>query len=453
MRRCWQVASRLSRLRAPGRAAAVAGPGRVVTAAPASRRAVFAWCLYDWGNSAFPTVIGTFLFGAYFSQAVAPNPELGTALWGQATALSGLAVALVSPALGAIADQGGRRKPWLAALSALSIVATALLWFVTPEPSAVLLALLLYGTASFGFELAVVFYNAMLPDLARESHLGRVSGWGWGLGYFGGLACLALGLAVVQPDPPPFGLDKGAAEHVRFVAVIVALWFALFILPLFAFTPDRPRADLPLRRAVRNGLAALVATLKKLRRHRNVLRFLVAKMIYVDGLNTLFVFGGIYAAGSFGMGFDEILLFGVIVNVASGLGAFAFAWVDDWIGARRTIAIALVALILCSGGILLVEDKTWFYLLAGGIGAFLGPAQAASRSLMARLAPRELMTEFFGLYALAGKATAFVGPALVGWVTYAAGSQRVGMATILPFFVVGLWLLWGVREPARGSRD
>ncbi len=414
--------------------------------APAPRRAIVAWCLYDWGNSAFPTVIGTFLFSAYFAQGVAPTPELGTALWGQATALAGLAVALASPVLGAIADQGGRRKPWIAVLSMISIVATALMWFVTPEPSAILLALVLYGVASFGFELAVVFYNAMLPDLAPPDRLGRVSGWGWGLGYFGGLACLALGLVIVQPDPPPFGLDKASAEHVRIVAVVVAGWFALFALPLLLFTPDRPRADLPMGRAVRDGLVTLAKTLKQLPRHRNVARFLIAKMIYIDGLNTLFAFGGIYAAGAFGMALDEVLLFGVLLNVSSGIGAFAFAWVDDRIGAKPTIIIALGALILLGGAILLVTDKTWFYLLGMGIGAFLGPAQAASRSLMARLAPRELMTEFFGLYALAGKATAFVGPAVLGWVTYLADSQRVGMATILPFFMVGLWLLWGVRE-------
>jgi UMF1 family MFS transporter len=417
---------------------------------PAGRRAIFAWCLYDWGNSGFPTVIGTFLFSAYFAEAVAPTSEIGTALWGQATAVVGLVIALVSPVVGAIADQGGRRKPWIAVLSAVSVIATALLWFVTPEPSAILLALVLYGLASFGFELATVFYNAMLPDLAPNERLGRVSGWGWGLGYFGGLACLALGLALVQPDPAPFGLDKAQAEPVRAVVFVVAGWFALFALPLFAWTPDRPSSDLKLRDAVRSGLATLAVTLKRLPRHRNVLRFLIAKMIYIDGLNTLFTFGGIYAAGAIGMTLGEVLLFGVIINVASGLGAFVFAWVDDWIGAKPTIAIGLVALMLSGTGILFVEDKTWFYVLAMGIGVFLGPTQAASRSMMARLAPRELMTEFFGLYALAGKATAFIGPFVLGWVTVLADSQRIGMATILPFFAVGLLLLLGVRE-TRGA--
>lgn len=415
----------------------------------ASGRAIFAWCLYDWGNSAFPTVIGTILFSAYFTTAVAPNEEMGTALWGQATALAGLAVAIASPVLGAIADQGGRRKPWIAVLSGLSVVATALLWFATPEPASILLALVLYGVAAFGFELALVFYNAMLPDLAPNERLGRVSGWGWGLGYFGGLACLALGLALVQPDPAPFGLDKSSAEHVRAVAIVVAVWFAAFAAPLFLFTPDRPRGRLPMGVAVRSGLSTLKATLKRLPQYRNVLRFLIAKMIYIDGLNTLFAFGGIYAAGTIGMGLPEVLLFGVIINIASGVGAFVFAWVDDWVGAKPTIVIALIGLILFGTGILFVSDRTWFYVFALGIGAFLGPAQAASRSMMARLAPRELMTEFFGLYALAGKATAFVGPAVLGWVTVLASSQRVGMATILPFFIVGLWLLLGVREGVR----
>ncbi len=429
------------RRRSPGSVPAMTGP--------ASRRAVFAWCLYDWGNSAFPTVIATFLFSAYFTTAVAPTDAIGTALWGQATALVGIAVALASPVLGAIADQGGRRKPWIGVLSAVSIVATALMWFVTPDPSAILLALMLYGIASFGFELALVFYNAMLPDLAPDDRLGRVSGWGWGLGYFGGLACLALSLALVQPDPAPFGLDRAQAEHARAVAFVVAFWYALFALPLFFLTPDRPRGGLPMATAIRSGLATLAGTLKRLPRHRNVLRFLIAKMLYIDGLNTLFAFGGIYAAGTIGMSLEEVLLFGVIINISSGLGAFLFAWVDDWIGAKPTIVIALLALILFGSAILFVEDKTWFYVLAMGIGAFLGPTQAASRSMMARLAPRELMTEFFGLYALAGRATAFLGPFLLGWVTLMTDSQRAGMATILPFFAVGLLLLLGVRETRR----
>ena len=174
-------------------------------------------------------------------------------------------------------------------------------------------------------------------------------------------------------------------------------------------------------------------------------------MLYLDGLHTLFVFGGIYAAGSFGMGFDEILIFGVALNVASGIGAVAFSWVDDWLGSKPTITIGLVALILLGIAILLVGEKTWFFVLAIGIGAFLGPVQAASRSLMAHLAPPELTTQFFGLAALAGKATAFIGPLLVAWLTLGFDSQRAGMATIPLLLAVGLAILLTVKAARRGA--
>ena len=175
-------------------------------------------------------------------------------------------------------------------------------------------------------------------------------------------------------------------------------------------------------------------------------------MLYIDGLNTLFAFGGIYAAGTFGMGFQEILVFGILLNVTAGLGAAGFAWVDDWLGSKPTIMIAVAALTVLGGATLLVETKLWFMVLGAGLGIFIGPAQAASRTLMARLAPAELRTEMFGLYALSGKATAFLGPALVGWVTLWADSQRAGMATILLFFIAGLALLAPLREP-RGEGE
>lgn len=413
-----------------------------------NRSAIAAWCLFDWANSAFPTIIVTFVFSAYFTSAVAPNPELGTALWGQANSVAALAAAIVAPILGAIADQGGRRKPWLFALSAICIAATASLWFVRPEASDMLFALFAYGVATLGFELGLVFYNAMLPDLTGADRVGRISGWGWGLGYLGGLAGLIICLVVfVQPDPALFGLDRDAAEHVRITNPFAALWFAVFALPLFLWTPDRAGSGVGWSQAVRGGLGVLIATIRQLGAHRNVALFLCGKMIYIDGLNTLFAFGGIYAASTFGMSFDEILVFAIALNVSSGLGAIAFSWVDDWIGAKPTILIALTFMTILGAAILVVESKTAFTVLCVGLGLFFGPAQAASRSLMSRLAPPESRAEFFGLFALAGKVTAFLGPALVGWVTFAAQSQRVGMASILPFFVVGAAILLFVKEP------
>jgi len=428
-------------------------PGEAGGGGPAAdRRGLIAWCFYDWANSPFPTVVVTFVFAAYFTTTLAETPEAGTGLWGQTIALSGLAVALLAPILGALADQGGRRKPWIGGFTALAVLCAAGLWWVEPDPGFALLALVLVGLGNAAFELGQVFYNAMLPEVASARRLGRISGWAWGLGYAGGLVCLALSLVLfIQPEAPIFGLDKDAAEPVRATGPFVALWFAVFALPLFLFVPDPPASGVPAGQALRQGLATLLATLRGLPRHGQVGRFLLARMIYTDGLNTLFAFGGIYAAGTFGMTFAEILEFGILLNVAAGLGAVGFGWMDDRLGAKPTILVALVGLLVAGVAILVVESQAWFVALGCGIGLFIGPAQAASRSLMARLAPPEVRTELFGLYALSGKATAFVGPALVGWVTVWADSQRAGMATIPVFFLVGLILLWPLKDPsARG---
>lgn len=423
-------------------------PPQPLQPAGVPKRALIAWCLFDWANSAFPTVVQTFVFSTFFVNQVAADPELGNAQLGLANSLTAAVIAIGSPVIGAIADRTGRRKPWLLALSLLCIASTASLWFVTADGSSVVLGLLLLGVATLGFEFGITFYNAMLADLAPSDRVGRLSGWGWGLGYAGGLACLLLGKAVfVDPDPSWLGLDRAALEHVRIVMPMAAAWFALFAVPLFLLVPDPPSSHLGLRQALRLGLSDLAATLRQLRRHANIARFLLAKMIYIDGLNTLFLFGGTYAGVTMGMSFSEVLTFGIILNVSAGLGAAAFAWVDDLVGAKPTIAISLACLALLGGGVLLVDDKTWFLVLAVAIGIFLGPTQAASRSLMARLAPPAQRAEFFGLYNFAGKATAFVGPAVFGWATWFFDSQRAGMATLLPFFLIGLLLLLTVRSP------
>jgi UMF1 family MFS transporter len=413
----------------------------------ASRRALLAWCFYDWANSPFPTVIVTFVFASYFTQAVAASPAEGTAQWGAAMAISAIVIALVSPVAGAAADKGGRRKPWLAAFSALCIGATAALWFTRPTPDDVIWALVWFSVANLGFETATAFYNAMLPELAPPSHIGRWSGWGWGLGYAGGLACLALALFVfVQADPPPFGLARTDAEHVRVVAPLAALWFALFSAPIFLFTPDRKRGA-PLGRAIREGLVEAAGTVRHIGRYPNIARFMVARLFYTDGMNTLFAFGGVYAAGAFGMDTAEIIQFGIALNVTAGLGAAAFGWLDDWFGAKRTVLIGLGGLVAFGLPMLIVEDKAAFWALGLAVAIFMGPSQTASRSLMARIAPREQVNEMFGLFALSGKITSFLNPAVLAWVTFAFDSQRAGMATVLVFLGLGAALLLRVREP------
>lgn len=425
----------------PAEAPTVPGPP------PATRRQLAAWALYDWANSPFSAVIVTFVFAAYFTRAVAADEVSGTTAWSWTMAASGVVLALVSPVLGAIADAAGRRKPWLLVFTLIAAVATAALWTVAPDPAFVVLALLLVALANTSFELAGVFYNAMLPDLAPPSHVGRWSGWAWGLGYAGGLAMLVLVLFVfVQPESPPFGLDKEAAEQVRIAGPLVAVWLLAFSLPIFLVTPDRASRGIPIARAAAEGVQRIVLTFRHLRGHRNLVRFLVARMLYNDGLNTLFAFGGIYAAGTFDMGVAEVIQFGIALNITAGIGAFAFAPLDDRLGSRRTVLISLCGLLLASTAALLAPDKSVFWAAALALGIFVGPVQAASRTLMARLAPEDMRAEMFGFYALTGKITAFIGPFLLGAMTWIFASQRAGMSVILVLFVAGFLLLLGVRE-------
>lgn len=412
------------------------------------RRAIAAWCFYDWANSAFPQTITTFVFATYFVTEVAENPTLGAGQWAWAVAVSALLVALLGPPSGAIADASGRRKPWIFGLTVLCVACSYLLWYVRPGTEDVMLALVVFAVANVAFEFAIVFYNAMLPDITPPQLIGRVSGWAWGLGYGGGVVCLLIVLfGFVDTESPLFSLDKSEAEHVRVVGPIAAIWYALFALPLFLFTPDRRSKGIGPAKAVRQGLRTLVQSLRRIRAYANIARYLLARMIYTDGLNTLFAVGGIFAHEAFGLELEEVLKFGIVIAVTAGLGAAAFAWVDDWIGAKRTVLIALAGLIVIGAALLLVQAQLWFWILAPILGIFFGPAQAASRSLMARLAPPELRTEMFGLYAFSGKSTAFVGPFIYGVFTYAFGSTRAGMATVLVFLVVGMVLLLPVREP------
>ena len=422
--------------------------------APGRRRGglpgLLAWCLFDWANSPVPTVVITFVFASYFARGIVGDEVAGTALWSWGLAASGILVALLAPIVGAIADAGGRRKPWIFACSALTVVTTALLWFAAPDPSWTFYALALVVLVNMGFELGMVFYNAMLPDLASGERVGRISGWAWSAGYFGGLACLILVLyGLILAEPPPFGLSNEQAEDVRAAMPLLSIWFIVFGWPMFMFTADRPSAGLTKREAVRSGLRRLMTTLANMGQHKAIVRFLIARLFYIDGLNTLFGLGGVYAATAFSMDEAEVIKFAIALNVTAGLGAMSFAWIDDLLGAKFTIVFSVAALAILGSAILLVHDVTWFWILGMALGIFIGPTQSASRSMMARLAPPELTGEMFGLFALSGRVTAFLGPLLVGAVALAADSQRLGMAVIIVFLAIGLVLMLPLREPGR----
>lgn len=412
-------------------------------------RPVLSWCLYDWANSVLATIIFTFVFAVYFSRGIVGDETLGSAYWGYAIGAAGGVIAICGPILGAISDAYGPRKPLLLFLSLVTMISTAAMFWALPDPSYMVYALVLVGIATIGFELAQAQYNAMLSDVAPPAKIGRVSGWAWAMGYAGGLVCLVIaliGFIGLGDGGGMLGLSEDQSLNVRATCLLAAGWYFVFALPLFLFVPDR--AKIPHRKGlVTEAMQSLWKTIKSFTTtSRNTARFLIASAIYRDGLNTLFTVGGLYAAGTFGMEFKDILIFAIGLNVTSGIGAFAFAYMDDHVGAKPTIIVSLIALIALGLGIVLVDDKTHFMILALALGLFIGPAQSSSRSMMARLAPADQSAELFGVYAMTGKSIAFLGPITFAFVTQMMDSQRWGVATILLFWAVGLIVLLRVKE-------
>ena len=447
--------------------------------------AIAAWVLFDPAAQPFFTLVTTFVFAPYFAARVAPDPVAGQALWGYATGIAGFLIAVLSPILGAVADATGPRKPWIAGFSILLIAGSAALWFTAPRSAdSITIALVAFAIGTIGAEFATVFTNAMMPDLVPPHQLGRLSGIGWAAGYIGGLISLVivLGLFAAQPETgrtffglaPAFGLDPATYEGDRASGPFSAIWYVVLVLPLFLLTPDQKRV-LPLAAAVRVGLADLSTTLTSVRRHANAARYLAANMVYTDGLIALTAFGGIYASGTFGWSAVELGLFGILLTITGTIGAFAGGWLDDRLGPKWVIEVTLAVFILTAIAILSIDvDHVLFvikvappspgdglfasvgekaYLALGAlIGAAAGPLQASSRTLLVRVSPREQITQFFGLYALTGKATSFVAPTLVGVLTTLAGSQRLGISVLVLFFAVGLLLMQRVKE-GESSRE
>ena len=409
------------------------------------RRAIWSWAFYDFANSPFTTLVVTFVYATYFTQAIAADPIHGTALWSRAVTATGVLVALLSPLLGALADRGGYRKAFVAGFTWLCVAATAALYFI--RSGQVAAALALFVVANVAFELSDVFYNAFLPDIAPRSRIGRVSGLGWGMGYIGGLLALALALvALVQPQTPWFGFTHADGESIRATNLLAAVWFAVFSVPLLLFVHEDRSARSPARHVMRDAVVQLRRTFAEIRKYRQVARFLLARLVYNDALVTIFAFGGIYAAETFAFSLSEVLLFGIVVNIAAGVGAFAMGYLDDYIGGKRTIVVSLLGLILATALAVAATSKTSLWIAGLAIGVFVGPNQSASRSLMGRFVPPRLENEFFGFFAFSGKATAFIGPFLLGVLTDLSGSQRVGVSAVLALFVAGLPLLMWVDE-------
>lgn len=446
----------------------------------APMRALVSWVMFDWSAQPYYTLVLTFLFAPYFATVVVGDAVKGQTLWGYAAATAGVIIAIGSPLLGALADGRGRRKPWIAFFSLLFVAGLAALWTAKPGANTMTIALVLSGfiLATLAAEFTQVFTNAIMPTLVPADKLGRLSGIGWAVGYAGGLLSLVLMAGFIVADPttgktiigfdPIIKLDTAAREGDRLIGPFAAAWYLFFMIPFFLFVPDTHKPPPP-GQPKRTALAELWDTISGLPRHPDMLYFLVARMLYIDGLSAIFAFGGIYGASVFGWQALELGIFGILLTLTGVVGAVIGGMLDDKIGARNVIMFALFILIAGTFGILSIDKSHVLYSIevapkaAGSrpfssmgeimflgfamvIGIVAAPVQAASRSLLARLAPPEKVTQFFGLFAFSGKATAFMAPLLIASMTAATGSERTGMSAVAILLVAGMLLMLKVHD-------
>ena len=449
-------------------------------ASPAApRRGIWGWMLFDWAAQPFFTVVTTFIFGPYFVARLTQDPVSAQAAWSNMATVSAIVIAVLSPVLGSIADESGRRKPWIAFFAIIKIVSLCLLWFAAPG-SPVLYPVLLMILASIAAEFSIVFNDSMMTRLVSADNVGRVSNIAWGLGYLGGMIVLIFVVLFLAANPqtgltllgnaPLFGLDAGQGEDARITGPIAALWYLVFILPMFLFTPDAARG-LPLKAAISSGLRQLAATLGDLKHRPGIVKFLAARMLYQDGVNGLLILGGTFAAGMFGWATMEIGVYGIILNVVAIFGCWIAGSLDRRAGSKITVVVSLVLLLAATLGMVSTGPGfTLFGLVplptadAGGlfgtaaekayilygvlVGFAFGPVQASSRSWLARSITPDEAGRYFGIYALSGRATSFMATLGFSLVTYATGSARAGMATLIVFLLAGLLLLAITPYPA-----
>ncbi|WP_313760141.1 MFS transporter, partial [Rhizobium sp.] len=320
----------------------------------ATRRGIWGWMFFDWAAQPFFTVVTTFIFGPYFVARLTADPVSAQTLWSNMATISSVIIAILSPILGSIADQSGGRKPWIGFFAVIKIASLCCLWFAAPG-SPVIYPVIFMILASIAAEFSIVFNDSMMPRLVGKDEVGRLSNTAWGLGYLGGMIVLIAVVALLAGSPetgktilgldPIFGLDPHTGEDARITGPISAVWYLIFVLPMFLFTPD-VKGGLPFGSAVRSGLREVRHTLAELRERRPLMRFLVARMIYQDGVNGLLILGGAFAAGMFGWATIEIGIYGIILNVVAIFGCIIAGRIDARIGSKATIVISLTMLLL-----------------------------------------------------------------------------------------------------------
>ncbi len=423
------------------------------------RARAVAWGLWDWGSAAFNAVILTFVFSVYLTDAVGddlPGDVSANSWLGYSIGAAGFLIALMAPVIGQRADSAGRRKLSVGAWTTLTVVAMAGLFLVKDDYHFLWLGLLLLGLGSIFFQLAEVSYFAMLTQVSTPATIGRVSGFGWAMGYFGGIVLLLgvyLGLIAGDGDTRGFaGVPTAEGLNIRVVALVAAGWFLVFALPLVFRVPEVPRSAQPSRLGVVGSYRKLFADLRDLyRADPHTVYFLGASALFRDGLAAIFTFGAVLAVTVYGIDAGDVLVFGVAANVASAAGALVGGRLDDRLGPKPVIVGSLVGMLVAGGILLFVSGPTMFWIFGLFLTLFVGPAQSSSRAFLARLATPGQEGQLFGLYATTGRAVSFLAPTLVGLFTYLFSSNRAGILGILLVLAVGLLALWPVRPPMKAT--
>lgn len=461
---------------------------RSATGTPvADFRGQLSWAVFEWSRAPYVTLVAMYVFAPYFTNAVVGDPVRGQGYWSLANTIAGFIVAFVAPVSGAMADRMGRRKPWLVVIALAMFASCSALWWVYPGaasglPLAVVFGLIIILAA--GFSCGEVFHNAMLPSIVTPKDIGRLSGLGLAINNFGALIALSVVLTTIAlpasdavnwsflPERPWFGLDPALHEHERIAGPIAGLWLLVFHLPLLLWTPDMPATGVSMRQSVAQGMRQLADTLRCARQMANVGLYLLARMLYTDGLVAIIVYAGIYASGVFHWDVAAMLIFGLCLTPAGVIGGLLGGWIDSRIGSKRAIQIAIGGALLSMigavsttpsqvlfmpfdpSGTAAIWDFPYFRTLPEIVYlalfvilvVFIGAAFANSRAMMARLSPLSMMTQFFGLYAVSGWATAFIGHGLVAFFTTTFESQRAGFASPILLLLSGLIVLAWVRE-------
>ena len=404
---------------------------------------IFNFALYDFANSAFTTIIITFIFSTYFAKQIAPNPVLGQSYWGWTIGITGVVVALIGPLLGTIADKKNYTEFFIKIFTIICISLTCLLWFSKPSEKYLIYTLFIVGLANIFYELSLIFYNSTLKKISENNNLGKSSGFSFALGYIGGIIVLIICITIfIDNDSLPFGLSKENSENVRATSILVAFWYLIFSMP-FLFN---------LKKTNKNEIEEKINYTKNFKELiwdkglNNIGKFLLARMLYADGLNAIIIMGGIFAVGVFSLEIKDLLVLSVLMNITAFIGAIVGGYANDRFSSKSVIIFSLIGLILSSSIILFLKSKIIFLFFASINGFFIGPVQSASRVFMTKSIDENNQASGFGLFALSGKLTSFIGPLLVSTITYISNSQKIGFSSAIALLLIGLLVLLKVKK-------